>query len=346
MNWQTYKIEIITPCFCAGANQQQAEIRVPSIRGQLRWWFRALGGTRDDEEKIFGGVHGGAKASAVMLRVGNPPTSNVAMNLKNLPIKDDYLFWPLRPNKNSDQKRGVLLPPNTAFQLSLVWRRMNVAEEQKYILDVVVQLWILLGAIGSRSRRAAGSLWPKENAPQNIDEFKAKIMGLAKIIPNPSVRVFVLQKDFGDLNMALHFTGDWLKQWRAGSTKSVSAPKSWGKNDHEAGLQKSGIVYRPALGLPLTQRYTEARITVETLFDGGDRWASPLHLKIIRLANRYFPCVVYFPGHVIPEKSSLYIQHQRSRDQGHLVQLSHGLIDNMLNDLTPIYPGPATQSQI
>ncbi|TAE90912.1 MAG: type III-B CRISPR module RAMP protein Cmr1 [Verrucomicrobia bacterium] len=39
-----YQLEIITPCFCAGADQGIAEIRAASIRGQLRWWFRVLGG--------------------------------------------------------------------------------------------------------------------------------------------------------------------------------------------------------------------------------------------------------------------------------------------------------------
>ncbi|MGI6087292.1 MAG: type III-B CRISPR module RAMP protein Cmr1 [Kiritimatiellia bacterium] len=343
MNWQTYKIEIVTPCFCAGAKQLQAEIRVPSIRGQLRWWFRALGGTREEEQAIFGGVHGKAASSAVVLRVENPPTSTVAMNLNTLPIKDDYLYWPLRPGKHSDQKRGVLLP-DTTFQFSLAWRRLNDDEKLKNILDVVVQLWILLGAIGTRSRRAAGSLWPVENAPQNIEELKAKIIGLMKTIPNPSMQVFVLKEDFGNLDGALRYTGNWLKQWRAGSTRSVSSPKRWGKNDHDAGLKESDIVYRPALGLPLMQRYTGAKLTAETLFNDGDRWASPLHLKIIRLANRYCPCVVYFPHHVIPENSRLLIKEKRSRAPGHAVRLRHDLIDEMLGDLTPVYHGPTTKS--
>ncbi len=54
---KTYNIELLTPCFCAGADQTKAEIRAPSIRGQLRWWFRALGGTPQGEKEVFGGVH-------------------------------------------------------------------------------------------------------------------------------------------------------------------------------------------------------------------------------------------------------------------------------------------------
>ena len=39
------KFKLITPAFCGGAiPETQAESRAPSIRGQLRWWFRVLGG--------------------------------------------------------------------------------------------------------------------------------------------------------------------------------------------------------------------------------------------------------------------------------------------------------------
>src|SRR5215470_1516467 len=42
---ETYNLTFITPCFFAGANQAVAELRPSAIRGQLRWWFRALGGS-------------------------------------------------------------------------------------------------------------------------------------------------------------------------------------------------------------------------------------------------------------------------------------------------------------
>ena len=66
----TITLELLTPCFCAGADQARAEVRAPSIRGQLRWWFRVLGGTPEQEKRVFGGVHGDAPAaSAIVIRV-------------------------------------------------------------------------------------------------------------------------------------------------------------------------------------------------------------------------------------------------------------------------------------
>lgn len=55
------KLELGTPAFLAGADQSKAEWRAASVRGQLRWWFRAvaergqdLGEVRKLETEIFG----------------------------------------------------------------------------------------------------------------------------------------------------------------------------------------------------------------------------------------------------------------------------------------------------
>ena len=72
MTRQTYDFEIITPCFCAGANPAEAEIRAPSIRGQLRWWFRVLGGSAAEEASVFGSVAGDTGAgSALRIAIAN-----------------------------------------------------------------------------------------------------------------------------------------------------------------------------------------------------------------------------------------------------------------------------------
>lgn len=67
MKSETFHLELITPCFCGGAEpEKQAEIRAPSIRGQLRWWFRTLGGFKslapmpvhEQEAMVFGSTAG------------------------------------------------------------------------------------------------------------------------------------------------------------------------------------------------------------------------------------------------------------------------------------------------
>ncbi|WP_040579547.1 type III-B CRISPR module RAMP protein Cmr1 [Methylobacter tundripaludum] len=65
------KLRVVTPLFIAGAEQeQQAELREPSIKGLLRFWYRAI--YPDDPEgeaKIFGGQGKGQGQSGVLLRI-------------------------------------------------------------------------------------------------------------------------------------------------------------------------------------------------------------------------------------------------------------------------------------
>jgi hypothetical protein len=77
---QTFKVELVTPCFLGGA-KGQAEWRGASIRGQLRWWFRAVAGAgfagdldkvRAAEEEIFGSTR---RSSALRVLPGLGPES-------------------------------------------------------------------------------------------------------------------------------------------------------------------------------------------------------------------------------------------------------------------------------
>jgi CRISPR/Cas system CMR-associated protein Cmr1 (group 7 of RAMP superfamily) len=69
MNKKIYNLEFITPCFCAGAEQTVAELRASAVRGELRWWFRVLGGSGREEDEVFGGVRGNSPtASSLWVR--------------------------------------------------------------------------------------------------------------------------------------------------------------------------------------------------------------------------------------------------------------------------------------
>lgn len=76
---QKYTLQFITPCFCRGADGKTIELRGNSIKGALRFWFRAIGcfneleDTRDMKEKeaeIFGGTIGEAhRPSPIKLKI-------------------------------------------------------------------------------------------------------------------------------------------------------------------------------------------------------------------------------------------------------------------------------------
>jgi len=56
----TFECEVITPMFLGGADGQTPELRPPSIKGAMRFWWRAMNGhlslkaLKEREAEIFG----------------------------------------------------------------------------------------------------------------------------------------------------------------------------------------------------------------------------------------------------------------------------------------------------
>ena len=42
MEVMQFRLQVVTPLFLSGADQAKAELRPPTIRGALRFWFRAM----------------------------------------------------------------------------------------------------------------------------------------------------------------------------------------------------------------------------------------------------------------------------------------------------------------
>ncbi len=168
----SFTLEILTPLFLAGADQEDAELRAPSFRGAMRYWLRALLGglygtsgpglTRvwNEEKSVFGTTDQG---SAVMIRLeldglGAPETFEREHALRDSrgqwqPTGRDYLLWSMTPMGREARR---YYPAGRTFTLTL-----SVRGQDRVPLDKdVAALWLLvyLGGLGSRSRRGAGSL--------------------------------------------------------------------------------------------------------------------------------------------------------------------------------------------
>src|SRR5207248_2053217 len=63
------ELELITPLFMGGASpNERAELRAPSLKGDLRFWFRTIHpGFRDAEAPIFGSAAGGQSPVALVV---------------------------------------------------------------------------------------------------------------------------------------------------------------------------------------------------------------------------------------------------------------------------------------
>lgn len=159
--------KIVTPLFMSGADQAIAEIRAPSIKGVIRFWWRALAYSRfkgdlvalaKGEEELFGSTERGA---SIIIRVSsNPriakitPKNTVHQSFGNV-AGARYLGYGLMVAFGDDA--GKLQRPciNHNQQLTVTFIAKN--DIPKDFIDAV-KLMGLLGGLGSRSRKGFGSL--------------------------------------------------------------------------------------------------------------------------------------------------------------------------------------------
>jgi CRISPR-associated protein Cmr1 len=173
-----FNIQTVTPLFMAGADQATAELRVPSFRGEMRYWFRALVaglvGTdteglkqvRDLEANVFGTTDRGSAVAIHLsdvkgsIREFTESISERGTDGRWQATGKGYLLWSMaqsgRPGRNFKPARRYF-PPSTTFNLELAARGTGGEELQQ----AIAAFWLLtnLGGVGSRSRRCAGSLF-------------------------------------------------------------------------------------------------------------------------------------------------------------------------------------------
>ena len=171
----TFYCKTITPMFLSGADGQTPELRPPSIKGALRFWWRAMNGhlgledTKDrqdnktvvikaglhsQEAAIFGGAGGdsGGQRSSFSIQV------NELNRVSNT--------FPLVPHKGMQQSA---IAPGTTFEVILRVPEkysVQIQERNKAVeifnqekLIALFQLTCLLGGMGKRVRRGMGSVF-------------------------------------------------------------------------------------------------------------------------------------------------------------------------------------------
>ena len=168
----TYTFECITPCFCAGADQTKAEIRPSSIRGSLRWWFRALGGSKELETEVFGGADPIA-ASSILLRVSkidSRPVGHLPPQKRNDPLSY-ILYFPSVSSEETRWNPSACYGTETKFQIIIKQlRKISVDAEQK--LNDAILAFRHFGSIGMHVTRGLGAVQCSE---VNTESWKRAI---------------------------------------------------------------------------------------------------------------------------------------------------------------------------
>ncbi len=174
MHWKR-DLEVLTPLFNRGAYQDTPELRVPSIRGLVRWWFRTLGGTPDEEKEAFGGMKKFGRrladevmASRLVFRVSQVRAQRASPNPLTLPHKQGGQASP-----------QAAFAPGATFALEVFTRFGDLSPELERKVENALEVWLLIGAFGLRANRAGGNVWPANGAiPASPAALRARLTEL------------------------------------------------------------------------------------------------------------------------------------------------------------------------
>ena len=176
--------ELVTPLFMHGADPRDAaELRPPSFRGLLRFWYRAaladpnLDRLRDRERAVFGSTN---QASPLRLRLSPSaawPPAAPWDTMRPQPPGLRYLGFAFRPEEETDASQGFPVdaasppastgsrtaahltdPQRPTFTLRLATG--TAPDPGRARQEALAALWLLqaLGGAGARSRRGFGSI--------------------------------------------------------------------------------------------------------------------------------------------------------------------------------------------
>jgi len=271
----SYSITFLTPLFSKGSYDNRPEVRPASIRGQLHWWFRALGGSHNDEKSIFGGVHGGATASKIVVRVGN--LQGQSAEVATLPHKQGGQSSPKWAYK-----------PGASFDLHVLERLGGLQANHRPAFERTLETWLLLGTLGLRATRAAGSFaWQPLTAegvamPQSLDEWRSRCKDLLR---NAPLKLHLVAEDFDSAEDARRIVSDTIG----------------GRDDHQGEDSLARINY------PLGR------------IGRGVRKTSPLRFRIIRVENKFHIAAVWDDRTAVtgnrPGDLNAVIQHLVAKDK-------------------------------
>ena len=187
------RFRVLTPLFCSGASPDRAELRLPSFKGVLRFWWRALAWPRLDgdlvriqreEDALFGSSGGGQSRLSMRIAACCQPESGSPRDILEEPggrvVGEGARYlgygvmeaFPSRARNVAAGQltRSCLLAP---FDFTVRFRARSLSDvERSSLRDALIALGTL-GGIGSKSRKGYGSLCLERLAIDGVEEWSA-----------------------------------------------------------------------------------------------------------------------------------------------------------------------------
>jgi len=172
-----FELETITPMFLSGADGKNAELRPPSIKGLMRFWWRAVRGLedieqlREEESEIFGGGGDKAKKSSFSIKIPynniepnrtkfpDNPEHKVEVKIKGNIRKINILEYLAYGTLEWDRRRKQNIFIRDYFDVNKNLDVVVLFRNEEIIDDVLKSFYFLsaFGGLGSRSRNGFGN---------------------------------------------------------------------------------------------------------------------------------------------------------------------------------------------
>jgi len=354
----TFECETITPMFLAGADGRTPELRAPSIKGALRFWWRAMNGhlslkeLRRREGEIFGGTGEKEGKSSFSIIVNQKRSENITGNH----LKRDYrLNWRFHrgrldgPNAGigyllyatmlKDSERAFFYSKGNSHQ-SFTFSMSFLSKEKEKLQQVIAALWglVFLGGLGLRSRRGGGNI-----AVKNVNDENKLIqsMGLSFILNEQNqtkirewlIKNFNVAKSIINEEKATTFISDYSNVSFSRIIISKQSSNGWIDALSEIGKKyedfrfhnRSAIFETGAFGLPVVHRSSRLTVIGRLNREPVKRRPSPLIFKVLRSGNGYYWMVIRMAGEFLPPGGVIEAKRTRKPD--------YRLIDEFWNSL-------------
>ena len=248
--FHSYNIQVITPIFGggseAGTNDPVTPIRGSTIRGNLRFWWRATRGAacksvaelRQREGEIWG-TPDNPSPVAIEVKVGKLQGKRECRNDHDFPRfgSEAYVLF------SAKQEQRDILREGFSFCLTIRWLKHERLQElrdrenetrrreKRKLLPPIIEdispdieaalwAWANFGGIGARTRRGCGAPFCKDFAPASRNELitgiKKVMLGVTHEQENDTGKWPVMKKVlFGEANTTQYEKSTSLDAWRA-----------------------------------------------------------------------------------------------------------------------------------
>lgn len=191
----TLDCQLVTPLYSGGVKahtiDQSMPIRVSSIRGQLRFWWRLLAthlwklgdvnAIRQAEADLWGGIGDKTKASKVFLRIDTIKNLEIEKWAEYQPNHNGNLqlmpkVWAQAPYALFPAQGSIIEEPHELAREGLTWQLgisfaenikfdskdsgydPNITKEQRKQVWEAIRWWSSFGGVGARTRRGLGAI--------------------------------------------------------------------------------------------------------------------------------------------------------------------------------------------